>query len=116
VVAFFVGQAVGADGEFAGHAQVDAEPEWGVGGVGGGEAEEHLLGGGLGGIEPRAGEVFREKGGVGGLENPGARVEAHGGDGLAEAGIPAAADVFDFGEFGHGWEEIPNPKLANPDV
>jgi hypothetical protein len=55
VVAFFVGQAVGADRKLACHAQVDTEPERGAGGVGGGEAEEHLLGGGLGGIEPRAG-------------------------------------------------------------
>lgn len=82
--------------EFAAHAEVDAQPEVV------GELEEHLFAAGLGGEEFFAGELGAENGGVGVAENTDLGTsETDREDGLAEARIPLAAAVFDFGEFGH---------------
>src|SRR5690606_12949614 len=100
-VVAFAGCVVGGDdGELAGHAEVDAEPESCA--VASGGAEEHLFGGGRGGVEARAGEAGGEGGGVGFFEDAGLRMKEDVGNGLTQAGVPAAAVVFDFGEFGHG--------------
>jgi hypothetical protein len=85
----------GRDGEFAGHAEVKAEPEIFR------EAEEHLFAGRFGGDEFLAGE-FWEEGEVVAAEDAFVGVEMDAENFGVEAGIPLAAVVIDLGEFGHG--------------
>ena len=97
-----------SDGELAGHAEVQAEPEIV------GEAEKHLFAGGFRGEGFLAGE-FREEGEVVSAEDAFFAVEMNAEDFGVEAGIPLSAVIIDFGKFGHGRRlmtkgQIPNTK------
>ena len=81
--------------EFAGHAEVDAEPRVAA------EAEEHLFRGGFRGDEFRAGEVLLDEFWISAAKDAGACMKADVLDALAEAGVPAFAEEFYFGELGH---------------
>ena len=95
VVVFGRGMIRGRDREFAGHAEVQAEPEIV------GEAEEHLFAGGFGGDQFLPSELWKE-GEVVAAEDAFIAVEMDAEDFGVEAGIPLAAVIIDFGEFGHG--------------
>ena len=94
VVVFFGRVRGDGDCEFAGHAEVEAEPEVA------GETEEHLFAGGFGGDEFVAGE-FWEEGEVVAAKDAFIAVDVDAENFGIEAGIPLAAVVIDFGEFGH---------------
>ena len=98
----------GGGAEVAGHAKVQAEPEIV------GETKEHLFAGGFGGDEFLAGE-FAEEGEIVTAKDALFAVKMNAEDFGVEAGIPLAAVVIDFGEFGHGLRlmaegQIPNSK------
>jgi len=94
VVVFFGRVRGDGDCEFASHAEVEAEPEVA------GETEEHLFAGGFGGDEFVAGE-FWEEGEVVAAKDAFIAVDVDAENFGIEAGIPLAAVVIDFGEFGH---------------
>ena len=84
----------GRDAQFAGHAEVQPEPEIL------GETEEHLFSGGFGADKFLAGE-FRKKSEVIGAEDAFFAVDMDAENFGIQAGIPLAAVVIDLGEFGH---------------
>ena len=98
----------GGDGELAGHAEVQAEPEIV------GETKEHLFAGGFGGHEFLTGE-FGKKGEIVAAKDAFFAMKMDAKDFGVEAGVPLAAVVIDLGEFGHGPRvmtkgQIPNTK------
>ena len=96
VVVFADSEIRRLDPHGAAHAEVKAEP------VLAGEFEEHLFPARDGTEELRAGETKLECAHVAAAEDAFPRVELDCGDTGAEAGIPLAAVVFDFGELRHG--------------
>lgn len=82
--------------QLAGHAEVDTDEEWA------GESEKHLFAVAERITEHSPGEAGGQVGEIGATKDTGAGVSASGEDFSAVEGLPAAAVVFDFGEFGHG--------------
>ena len=96
----------GSDGELAGHAEVQTEPEVL------GEAEQHLFAGGFGGDEFLSGE-FREEGEVVAAEYAFVGVEMDAENFGTEAWIPLAAVIINLGEFRHEAESSEIAKWRN---
>ena len=81
--------------EAAGHAEVDADPDPVR------ETKSHLLGGGVGLDELRARQGLGHRLGVEAPAHARLRIQEDLRDLPADAGLPATAEIFDFGEFGH---------------
>jgi hypothetical protein len=96
VVLFAQREIRGLHRQFARHAEVDTEPGIAA------KAEEHLFCRGGRGKQRGAGETVFEQGAVAAAKNRRGRVKEHALDFLLQAWIPALADEFNFGEFGHG--------------
>jgi len=93
----FAGQMVGGFGrEFAGHAEVNAQPAVVA------EAKEHLFAVGLDGTELLPGQTLGKVGWTNSPEDSFARVEMNSGDLFAETGSPLLCKVKYLRQFRHG--------------
>ena len=92
--------------EAAGHPEMDAEPG------APGEAEGHLLrrGDGLDEFRPGQGRGQRRRSDP--PADPRLGIETDGGDLAPQAEVPAAAEIFDFGELGHRRTPCGGPLAA----
>ena len=99
-------------GKLTGHPEMDPEPETPATFL---EAEEHLLGARFRAKKRGAGQRLDQPRQIFAAEKPLLPVEFHARDPGTHPGIPLLAEIFDFGEFGHG-RAVKGPRMALPSM
>ncbi len=100
-----VGSVLGA--QFAGHAEMQAEPAIGA------KAKEHLFAVREGLGEDCPGQYFFDQLRVGAAKDAFGGIQLHGKDSLAQTGIPLLAEKFNFGQFRHSKNVLSRGDYGN---
>jgi hypothetical protein len=95
VVVFFRADSGWLDPQFATHPEMDSDP------IASGEFKQHLLSSREGAQEPASAQLADDFPWVRSAKNPFPRMDLHGNDLLAQAGVPLPAKKFHLGEFRH---------------
>ena len=95
VIVFFRAESGWLGPQFATHPEMDPDP------IPAGEFEQHLLSSRKGTQEPASAQLADDLRAVRPAKNPFPRMDLHGDDLLAQAGVPLPAKKFHLGEFRH---------------